>query len=353
MTSTEAQDDDLDTPDSYMKIKVFEDGPSTAEERKTLLAKSPEECHWLERDAELEKVHAVWQRQYTVSFDVALWISAVMVAFGASLCIYGWLLALDPALSLAGWRSKDEVHNSTEDMNGSYPPLRALAAESDDDCFPVESSVTLSTGAQLRMRDLEVGTRLAVMTSTGELASDSVIGFLHRTLPRKAVGFVGIQHARGELRATARHLIFVQVADGSLALREAAGLRAGDRLVLHGLGTGTSQVHAVTVDTSTTALYSPLTRSGMLVVDGALASVFAADAFTGRRMMLHQDAALLQLSQAATFPLRFLVGICARTECDLGLWTFRISARLGAFLYQLLDRRPVVHLAHRLSLLLK
>merc|ERR1719444_84926 len=92
-------------------------------------------------------------------------------------------------------------------------------------CFPGDASASVEGRGAVPLSELKSGDRVQVQRSSGELSFEPLLGFLHST--KGSSRFLHIQHARGELSASANHLVFV--ADGTSKL--ASELKVGDEVL--------------------------------------------------------------------------------------------------------------------------
>jgi len=158
-----------------------------------------------------------------------------------------------------GWSSKS-----------SLPPLSP--SDLAPSCFPSDSLAKVQGSGAVRLNDLSVGDSVLVRRSSGELAYEPLLGFLHATKSPGAI--MSVQHMGGEFRASANHLVFVS--DGTAKL--ASQLQVGDTLLISDEGSKKlvqSVVISVKVANSGTRMIAPLTMAGSIVVDGAVASIYA------------------------------------------------------------------------------
>lgn len=155
-------------------------------------------------------------------------------------------------------------------------------------CFPEEATVQVRGRGDISMADVNTGDY--VLTKD---AYEPVLGFLH-VLGARSTKYVVITHSVGMLRASANHLVFL--ADGSD--KPAAEIQVGD-VVLS--AEGASSVLSVRQEASDSGMYAPLTASGTLLVDGTLASSYAAPAVS---LKLPHGAA-----HAVFFPLRVFTSL--------------------------------------------
>lgn len=160
-------------------------------------------------------------------------------------------------------------------------------------CFPGEALVTLETGEQKSIADLQPGERVlasAGSDSSGELVFSEVLTFLDRD-PETWKLFYALQTESGaQLSLTAAHLLFVsqgncsegaEPAPGTLRTLYASDARPGQCLLVsegkpgHRSSAGRlSRITQVRVRESR-GVFAPLTQHGTLVVDGVVASCYA------------------------------------------------------------------------------
>jgi hypothetical protein len=154
----------------------------------------------------------------------------------------------------------------------SLPPLSPSDLAAATSCFPSDSSANVQGMGAVRLEDLSVGDSVLVRRSSGDLAYEPLLGFLHAT--KSSSAFMSVQHMGGELRASANHLVFVS--DGTAKL--ASQLQVGDALLIADEGSEKvvqSAVLSVKAVSSEARMLAPLTMAGSIVVDGAVASVYA------------------------------------------------------------------------------
>lgn len=167
-------------------------------------------------------------------------------------------------------------------------------------CFPSSSSVQLEDGSTLSMSRLAVGDRILSVDSAGHFQFEPVIGFLHRS-PNATAAFWHVETSNKQvLSLTPDHLVFTAARSHSGAA--AASFLAADASFLTAKASfaarlqpnvtsvyvvrgspgppggrpGVSAVTRVTTSTLSVGLYAPLTASGTVVVDGVVASCYAA-----------------------------------------------------------------------------
>ncbi|XP_029109519.1 sonic hedgehog protein A-like [Scleropages formosus] len=190
---------------------------------------------------------------------------------------YGTLsrLAVEAGFDWVYYESKAHIHCSVKAEN-------SVAAKSGG-CFPGGARVTLEDGTQKRVRDLRVGDRVLAADPRGNLVFSDVIMFLDRDVDtRRVFHVIETREPRRTLTLTAAHLLFVvrnATAPGSHTVAIfASDVRPGHRVLVvdHLLG----RLRAVTVERVYTeehgGSFAPVTTEGTLVVDGVLASCYAA-----------------------------------------------------------------------------
>jgi len=166
-------------------------------------------------------------------------------------------------------------------------------------CFPGSSTVVVRNRGREKICDLRPGdlvlssrrtSRAGACSKEGgeadgwELFYDTVLTFLDY-LPDGQSDVIHIRHALGGLHLTPDHLVFVHRARQSndagsptelVALR-AQEVQPGDHVLAPWIDGCVSEAEVLEVETVWTdaGLFAPLTASGMLLVDGTLASCYA------------------------------------------------------------------------------
>ncbi|XP_028250064.1 indian hedgehog B protein-like [Parambassis ranga] len=206
-------------------------------------------------------------------------------------------LAVEAGFDWVYYESKAHIHCSVKSEH-------SVAAKTGG-CFPADARVTLEGGATKQMRDLLPGDRVLASSTTdghGPLLYSSVLSFLDRQ-PNATKTFYNIGTDAGlNITLTAAHLIFVSDCSGwweetaeetflsspwGSRLSWGAGLRTvfasevqPGQCVLTSAGESRSQARlsAVTFveERRSSGLYAPLTQHGSIVVNGVLASCYAA-----------------------------------------------------------------------------
>ncbi|KAM9485858.1 LOW QUALITY PROTEIN: indian hedgehog signaling molecule a [Salvelinus alpinus] len=195
-------------------------------------------------------------------------------------------LAVEAGFDWVYYESKAHVHCSVKSEH-------SVAAKTGG-CFPGRSLVTLDDGSSRAVQDLQPGDRVLASSgadgsrSGGDLVYSEFFTFLdHEPAARKQFYVLGTETG-ANLTLTAAHLVFVT--DGNCSVGKSAkgavmrtmyasDVRPGQCVLTAGRNQGPqgnlSQVIWVHIQMDTGA-FAPLTRHGSLVVDGVLASCYAA-----------------------------------------------------------------------------
>ncbi|MEQ2180323.1 hypothetical protein GOODEAATRI_000202 [Goodea atripinnis] len=183
-------------------------------------------------------------------------------------------LAVEAGFDWVHYESRAHIHCS----------VKSVAAKSGG-CFPGNASVTLESGAQKSICDLQPGERvLASLGSHGDLVFSEVLTFLDQD-PTTLRLFVTLQTEAGvQISLTAAHLIFASQkncsegtapAPGVLRTMYASDARPGQCVLVSDGGPGhLSRISRVGMKV-TRGAFAPLTRQGTIVVDGVMASCYA------------------------------------------------------------------------------
>ncbi|XP_026796766.2 tiggy-winkle hedgehog protein [Pangasianodon hypophthalmus] len=187
---------------------------------------------------------------------------------------YGMLsrLAVEAGFDWVYYESKAHIHCSVKAEN-------SVAAKSGG-CFPGSALVYLSDGSTKHVEDLKEGDRVLAADELGNIVYSDFIAFLDRDVNMHRTFLVLETSERNvTLRLTAAHLVFVRddSAASGMAAKFASGVKPGQEVfVWEGRGRLRSarveRVYAVEDRGS----YAPLTAHGTIVVDGVLASCYAA-----------------------------------------------------------------------------
>eukprot|EP00928_Gymnodinium_smaydae_P039875 TRINITY_DN2714_c0_g4_i1.p1 TRINITY_DN2714_c0_g4~~TRINITY_DN2714_c0_g4_i1.p1 ORF type:complete len:453 (+),score=110.71 TRINITY_DN2714_c0_g4_i1:58-1359(+) len=163
-------------------------------------------------------------------------------------------------------------------------------------CFPGGSVAQVRGRGEVAVEELRAGDEVLVRKASGALEHEPLLGFLHATAG--ASKYLTVTHAGGELQASANHLVFVKSGETRLV----SELRAGDELLVASEdATEASVVLGVRSDEGEEGMFAPLTWSGSIVVNGAVASAYATHSPS-----VHIPHGALH---ALFFPARFLAAI--------------------------------------------
>jgi hypothetical protein len=172
-------------------------------------------------------------------------------------------------------------------------------------CFPGVAQVQVRGRGRVPISELrEHHDHVLVEGSAGEFVYEPVLGWLHH-LPDSRASYLAVKHELGELRVSEVHLVFVDAGSSGKSEKLAANLRVGDTLYAtaqdkKGIPMATapmlSKVLSVVRRHGNIGMYAPLTASGTIVVDGALASNYAGP---GRGLHVPHNCA-----HALLFPVR-------------------------------------------------
>lgn len=169
-------------------------------------------------------------------------------------------------------------------------------------CFPGNAQVTLRGGATKQMRDLRPGERVLASSTDGQgpLLYSPVLSFLDRQPNVTKTFYIIGTHTGRNITVTAAHLIYVtdcteglnqttrqETAEGTLwgfRPNSEAGLRtvfvsevrSGQCVITHQGNVATLSVVTFVKEQRSVGLYAPLTQHGSIVVNGVLASCYAA-----------------------------------------------------------------------------
>lgn len=208
--------------------------------------------------------------------------------------VMGALSAAGSAASAAGGDAAMGI--GPREMQGDC--IRFCQTELSMKCFPGDSTVIVRDRGRMKLADVRVGDSvLSIRRSSGSgnsdksgLASDSrelffdeVLTFLHYEVDGKG-DVVHIRHALGGLHLTADHLVFVlrrscstDSGHAAVAALRAKDVQPGDRVLSSWIDGSITTAEVLAVETvwSECGLFAPLVTSGMLLVDGTLASCYA------------------------------------------------------------------------------
>ncbi|XP_062384217.1 indian hedgehog B protein-like [Sardina pilchardus] len=203
-------------------------------------------------------------------------------------------LAVEAGFDWVYYESKAHIHCSVKSEN-------SLAAKTGG-CFPGSSWATLEDGSQRLMRDLRPGDHVLTSTESdgsGGLLYSPVLTFLHRDPATRKHFYVITTESGSRLSLTAAHLLFASdgpcngtatAGDAHLRTVFASDVQPGACVVVAAAAAAAtsypldgaveawsrlSRVVGVQVR-GERGVFAPLTERGTLVVDGVLASCYAA-----------------------------------------------------------------------------
>lgn len=182
-------------------------------------------------------------------------------------------LAVEAGFDWVYYESKAHIHCSVKSEH-------SVAAKTGG-CFPGDALVSLEGGGTKRMSDVQPGDMVLSSSSPdglGPLTYSRVLSFLDRQ-PNITKTFHVITTEDGaSVSLTAAHLIFVsdcgRASDSPLRTVFASEVLPGQCVVRR--GAELARVQTVTQRTSRSGVFAPLTQHGAVVVDGVLASCYAA-----------------------------------------------------------------------------
>ncbi|XP_076602454.1 indian hedgehog B protein-like isoform X3 [Chaetodon auriga] len=185
-------------------------------------------------------------------------------------------LAVEAGFDWVYYESKAHIHCSVKSEH-------SVAAKTGG-CFPGDAQVVLEGGATKHVRDLHPGDRVLASSTTdgrGPLLYSPVLSFLDRQPNVTKIFYVIGTNTGLNITLTAAHLIFVTDCTGGLRLRTvfASEVRPGQCVLTSQgkVGSHPSLSIVTSVEEQRSAgLYAPLTQHGSIVVNGVLASCYAA-----------------------------------------------------------------------------
>ncbi|XP_060922974.1 indian hedgehog B protein-like [Limanda limanda] len=194
-------------------------------------------------------------------------------------------LAVEAGFDWVYYESKAHIHCSVKSDH-------SVAAKSGG-CFPGEALVTLESGGQKPISDLQPGERVLASSGSdgsGELVYSEVLTFLDRDPVTRKLFYTLQTESRTQLSLTAAHLIFVSEgncsegavpAPGTLRTVYASDARPGQCVLVSegkpGQNHREGRLSGITQVTlrEKRGVFAPLTQHGTVVVDGVVASCYA------------------------------------------------------------------------------
>ena len=277
-------------------------------------------------------------------------------------------------LSEPSWKKSADWIKWNNHSSLSFIPSEHSVAAKTGGCFPGDAQVVLEGGVTKQMRDLHPGDRVLASSTTdghGPLLYSPVLSFVDRQPNVTKIFYIIGTDRRLNITLTAAHLIFVTDCTAGLPEKEVtaeeplwgsvrggrpsreAGLRTvfasevqPGQCVLTSQGKVDSQATLSVVtfveEQRNAGLYAPLTQHGSIVVNGVLASCYAA---VDSHRLAHWVLA----------PLRFFYSLMGPSEPQTdGLhWYPRLLQRLGQTLLDAghfhpwgIEQVPQRHVSH-------
>ncbi|KAK3513894.1 hypothetical protein QTP70_032854 [Hemibagrus guttatus] len=187
---------------------------------------------------------------------------------------YGMLsrLAVEAGFDWVYYESKAHIHCSVKAEN-------SVAAKSGG-CFPGSALVQVSDGSTKRVEDLKEGEKVLAADEQGNAVYSDFIAFLDRDVTlRRTFLVLETQKPNVTLRLTAAHLVFVRddLAASGMVAKFASGVKPGQEVFVW---EGRERLRSARVErvyaVEDRGSFAPLTAHGTIVVDGVLASCYAA-----------------------------------------------------------------------------
>eukprot|EP00747_Dinoflagellata_sp_TGD_P166389 gnl/TRDRNA2_/TRDRNA2_189101_c0_seq1.p1 gnl/TRDRNA2_/TRDRNA2_189101_c0~~gnl/TRDRNA2_/TRDRNA2_189101_c0_seq1.p1 ORF type:complete len:443 (+),score=80.62 gnl/TRDRNA2_/TRDRNA2_189101_c0_seq1:121-1449(+) len=171
-----------------------------------------------------------------------------------------------------------EAGSKQEGKNAGHE-CYAACCETGPACFPGHAKVTTRQGP-IDLASVEIGDELLVEETPGRLNFAPVLTFIHRLPASMERSYVEVAHEFGTFRASEMHLVFTCTdSDVDRVDKYTGDLQPGERLcAVDGAVTMPSRILDVRRLRSTSGMMAPLTSTGTIVVDGVVASNYAAPA---------------------------------------------------------------------------
>jgi hypothetical protein len=144
-------------------------------------------------------------------------------------------------------------------------------------CFPGAARVSLEDGTTRALRHLAVGDRVQIVKADGTTSFDDVVFFDHE-LDGETHSFVRISLVNGDaLELTPGHFVPVGESLAAAVMRRARDVAVGAPLLV--VSKGAAAAEPVLVDAveavTRVGMFAPVTKSGVVVIDGVLASSYS------------------------------------------------------------------------------
>ncbi|CAF4767150.1 unnamed protein product [Pieris macdunnoughi] len=207
--------------------------------------------------------------------------------------------------------------NLTCKLNYSFP-ISESSVGTGAGCFPSGAMVHTEAGPR-DISTLQLGERILAADDSGKAIYSEVLTFIDRD-PNATKSFIEVTAENGVTITTTRsHLLLLASADG---WREvfAADVEIGDVLLTRGQGPVMRPSRVIKTKIVTRkGIYAPLTKSGTIIVDDALASCYA---------IVNSHS----LAHAAMAPLRWMSSWSKSNELSKGVhWYANALYNIGDF----------------------
>lgn len=146
-------------------------------------------------------------------------------------------------------------------------------------CFSSESTVKMENGADLPVRNLQIGDIVQVMTEEGKIGYSEVVLFADYKpdIPRASHVLIETENPAKQITLTPSHLIFTtsNSSESRLKSKQAGKVLPGEFLQVSTQGTLVSSLVRKVSIVKRTGMVAPVTMQGNVIVDGVLCSCYA------------------------------------------------------------------------------
>lgn len=180
-------------------------------------------------------------------------------------------LAVDAGFDWVYYQKRTHIHASVREDG--------YKEEAWGGCFSSDSVVKLENGADLRVRNLQIGDIVQVMTEEGKLGYSEIVMFadFKPDIPRASHVLIETENPAKRITLTPSHLIFTtsNSSESRLKSKQAGKVLPGEFLQVSSQGKLVpSLVRRVSV-VKRTGMVAPVTMQGNVIVDGVLCSCYA------------------------------------------------------------------------------